>query len=115
MSYNESLSANSNYPTMSQSDWDRAPWNQEDPKPKSIQVTISVTLSKTVDIEVDDYDIDAEGYYDYSNCDLLKAVEAQIIMPQDAYNVIKGTSLDVKRNQDLKDWNIDDFEVMLDE
>ena len=30
MSYNESLNGNSNYPPMSQSEWDNAPWNQVD-------------------------------------------------------------------------------------
>ena len=34
MSYNESLRADSNYPPMSQSDWDRAPWNEVELPPK---------------------------------------------------------------------------------
>ena len=89
--------------------WDgdpSAPWNQEEPKPKEVEVTISVTLSKTVTINVDDYEYIKErdesgtyGYYDYSNCDLVKAVEKQITLPQDT--------------KDFKDWNVDEMEVIL--
>ena len=109
MSYNESLSNNSNYPTMSQSEWDNAPWNQEENPKREIEVTVSVTLSKTIKVKVSDYDIinsgkDEEGNYfeeiDYSNCNLKKAVENQYILPQDTYP--------------LKDWNVDEFEVVLD-
>ena len=42
MSYNESLSAHSNYPPMSQWEWDHAPWNQEEPEPREVEVTVSV-------------------------------------------------------------------------
>lgn len=105
MSYNESLNNNSNYPLMSQSEWDNAPWNQVDNSEREIEVTISVTLSKTTKIKVSDYEItnsgkDEDGEYfeeiDYSNCDLEEAVKEQIKLPQDTY----------------KDWNIDDFEII---
>ena len=35
----------------------RAPYNQVDLPEKEIEVTISVTLSKTVKVTVDDYDV----------------------------------------------------------
>ena len=28
----------------------RAPWNQVEPKPKKVEVTVSITLSKTVEV-----------------------------------------------------------------
>ena len=98
-----------------------APWNQKDLPLKEIEVTVSVTLSKTVKIKVSDYEItdsgkDEDGEYfediDYSNCDLKNAVKEQIILPHKAYTRIikKG-----KLYEDLKDWNVDDFEVVLDE
>ena len=95
MSYNESLRANSNYPPMSQSDWDRAPWNEVELPPKDVEVTVSITLSKTMKVPVTDYIIDDEGI-DFSKCDLNKAVE-------DSGHLLN-----------FKDWHVDDFEILLD-
>lgn len=101
-----------------------APWNQVDSPEREIEVTVSVTLSKTVRISVSDYEItdsgkDEDGEYfediDYSNCDLKGAVEEQIVLPQKACDYIAPkTKKDVKAISDLKDWNVDDFEVLLD-
>ena len=100
-----------------------APWNQVDNPEREIEVTVSVTLSKTVKIKVSDYKIttgrDEDGEYfediDYSNCDLKGAVEEQIVLPQKAWDYIAPkTKKDVKVIFDLKDWNVDDFEVLLD-
>lgn len=82
-----------------------APWNQEDPKPQEVEVTVSITLSKTVKIKVDDYtaeeDVDEDGghyiNYDFSECDLKSAVEEQVTLP----------------NEEFSDWSVDDFEVIL--
>lgn len=124
MGYNESLNSNSNYPVMSQSEWDNTPWNQEDSPEKEIEVTVSITLSKTVKVKVSDYEIlnsgkDEDGQYfediDYSNCDLKKAVEEQIILPHKAYRTIMtNTKRSKKTYEDIKDWNVDDYEVILD-
>lgn len=81
---------NYNYPLGT--DNSSAPWNQKDLEEKDIEVTISVTLSKTVTISVNDYKIgesglDEEGYYfediDFSECNLEEAVKEQITLPQD--------------------------------
>lgn len=94
---------NSNYPMGA--DNSSAPWNQKDLKEKDIEVTISITLSKTVTISVNDYKIgesglDEDGYYfediDFSECNLEEAVKEQITLPQD---------LD-------KSWNVDEFIVI---
>lgn len=79
-----------------------APWNQVDPEPKKIEVTVSITLSKTVEVEVTDYTVkeefDEDGYrgtsYDFSKCNLKQAVRDQITLPND------------------NDWVEDDFEVI---
>lgn len=55
MSYNESLRSNSNYPPMSQSQWDAAPFNEEVIPEKDFEVTCSQSLSKTVTITTDNY------------------------------------------------------------
>lgn len=106
-----------------------APWNQEDNSEKEIEVTVSVTLSKTIKVKVDDYIItnsgkDEDGDYfeevDYSNCDLKSAVERQYILPQEAHQCVASYAFDAgfkscpEANM-LRDWNVDDFEVMLDE
>lgn len=91
---------NYNYPMGA--DTPEAPWNQVDPEPRTIEVTVSMTVSKTVKIDVDDYAIekceeDGNEYYDYSYCDLKGAVKEQITLPE------------------LKDWVVDDFEVVSEE
>lgn len=96
MSYNESLNSNSNYPPMSQSEWDSAPWNEVELPPKDVEVTVSITVSRTMKVPVTDYTIDEEGEIDFSNCDLNKAVE-------DSGHLLN-----------FKNWNVDDFEVILD-
>lgn len=96
MSYNESLKADSNYPLMSQSEWDRAPWSEKEYPPKDVEVTVSITVSRTMKVPVTDYTIDEEGGIDFSNCDLNKAIE------------------DSGKLLNFKNWCIDDFEINLD-
>lgn len=95
-----------NYPPGAAND-PLAPYNQVDPEPIEIEVTVSITLSKTVKIYVDDYiqeapEVDEDGHYhkgdiDFSECNLSKAVEEQITLP----------------NEKVEGWNIDDFEVIM--
>jgi 5'(3')-deoxyribonucleotidase len=73
-----------NYDYPEGADISSAPWNQEDPDTELIEVTISQTFSKQLDIEVDDYetvkDADEDGVYywnDYSGCNLKDYVEEQ--------------------------------------
>lgn len=79
-----------------------APWNQEELPEREIEVTVSVTLSKTVKIKVSDYTItdsgkDEDGDYfedvDYSDCDLKGAVEEQIYLPQEAGQLIEDFAI----------------------
>ena len=109
---------NYNYPMGS--DTKDAPWNQVDNPEREIDVTVSVTLSKTVKIKVSDYEItdsgkDEDGEYfediDCSNCDLKNAVEEQIVLPQSAHMYVKSN---LKVHEDLSNWCVDDFEVILD-
>ena len=100
-----------------------APWNQEELPEREIEVTVSVTLSKTVKIKVSDYTItdsgkDEDGEYfedvDYSDCALKGAVEEQITLPQNAWDYIAPKSKkEVQAIFDLKGWNVDDMEVVL--
>ena len=110
---------NYNYPCGT--DGPNAPWNQVDNPEREIEVTVSVTLSKTVKIKVSDYEItdsgkDEDGEYsediDYSNCDLKGAVEEQIVLPQSAHMYVKSNP---KVREDLSNWCVDDLEVNLEE
>ena len=110
---------NYNYPMGA--DTPDAPWNQVDNPEREIEVTVSVTLSKTVKIKVSDYEItdsgkDDDGEYfediDYSNCDLKGAVEEQIVLPQSAHTYVKSNP---KVHEDLSNWCVDDLEVNLEE
>lgn len=102
-----------NYDYPQGADTSSAPWRQEENKPRKIKVTVSQTLSTTLEIEVDDYNVDTGwdedcGYYpiyDYSECDLHSAVKSQYIMPNKAVTPFNGGII----------WDEDDFEVILEE
>ena len=91
------------YPTSTYNNPD-APWNEVAKKPQKVEVTVSITLSKTVEIEVDDYtteEINEDGIYstiyNFDNCDLEQAVRNQIDLPSRVFD----------------DWSEDDFVVNL--
>ena len=73
----------------------RAPWNEVELPPKDVEVTISAIVSKTIKVPVRDYIIDEEGNIDFSECDLKKAVEENIRLPN------------------TKGWDLDNFEVVM--
>ena len=73
----------------------RAPWNEVELPPKDVEVTISAIVSKTIKVPVRDYIIDEEGNIDFSECDLKKAVEENIRLPN------------------INGWDLDDFEVVV--
>ena len=107
-----------NYPIGA--DTSDAPWNQVENPEREIEVTISITLSKTVKIKVKDYEIvdsgrDEDGEHfediDYSNCDLKSAVEEQLLLPQDAGDLMVKNN--IKEGRDLQNYIVDDFEVIL--
>ena len=73
----------------------RAPWNEVELPPKDVEVTISAIVSKTIKVPVRDYIIDEEGNIDFSECDLKKAVEENIRLPN------------------INGWDLDNFEVVI--
>ena len=73
----------------------RAPWNEVELPPKEVEVTISAIVSKTIKVPVRDYTIDEEGNIDFSDCDLKKAVEENVRLPN------------------TKGWDLDNFEVVM--
>ena len=119
---------NYNYPFGS--DTDDAPWNEVEYNEEEIEVTVSITLSKTVKILVNDYRVEQDedgNYIDFSDCDLKTAVEDQITLPQNlatyTKNIFKG-DLELKAAgmprhlenalKDCSNWTVDEFEVIKD-
>ena len=98
----------------------KAPWNEEENPEVEIDVTVSVSLSKTVKVKVKDYDIVDEGvdedgdYYctrDFSETNLLAAVEEQIVLPQDA-SLYVDIGTNQKAADDLSGWHVDEIECI---
>ena len=69
MSYNESLKSNSNYPPMTQSQWDAAPWNEQTFPERIFDVHVVQILSKDDKVCTSDYtpEIDEENCHVYAN------------------------------------------------
>lgn len=117
---------NYNYPIGS--DTPDAPWSQTDNPEREIEVTISITLSRTAKIKVTDYEvadfgIDEDGMHfediDYSNCDLTTAVQEQITLPNVAVGILRRLALSSGKcseseniENNLGAWNVDDLEVI---
>ena len=114
-----------NYPPGAEFDVN-APYNEKELPEKEIEVTVSITLSKTVKIKVSDYTIysneDENGNHfediDYSDCNLKEAVEKQVYLPQEAGQLISYFAINpVDKNkaiaEDLSNWNVDEMEVIL--
>lgn len=130
----ESLFGNmNNYDYPMGADTSDAPWNQVDLPEREIEVTVSVTLSKTVKVMVDDYKVevnaDEDGMYesyDFSECNLHKAVEEQITLPHELAeftekmfneNSASLKAVGMPRHlecaiKDCKDWTVDDLEII---
>lgn len=105
---------NYNYPEGA--DTSNAPWNEESQKYKRIKVTVSITLSKDLEIDINDYTIDKDKFLksvkiDFSECDLKTAVKEQHILPNESYKYVDKDYL----KKELKNWIVDDFEVILNE
>lgn len=93
----------------------KAPYNQ--PLDKEVEVTVSITLSKTVKVLVDDYKHDEDGY-DFSECDLKGAVENQIYLPYKASKELEKLLPDTSRHvkniiNGLSNWNVDEMECII--
>lgn len=91
--------------------------------PKKVDVTVSVCLSKTFTIEVDDYELLEKGKDEdgipfediyFGDCDLESAVCNQHWLPQDVLkNISKLRECSPTLAEDCKNWNIDEFNVEL--
>lgn len=85
-------------------------------KPPIIKnVFVSITLSKAVDITIEDYDIDENNNIDISQCDLEELVKEQIYLPNEASTYLRFKPNNEVILKDLDNWFIDDFIVINEE
>lgn len=99
----------SNYPLLSQSEEEKAPWNEEENPEREIEVTISISMSKNVKIKTRDYYMED----DYPiPCDPKNDVEEQIYLPQEAAAYLHDLGAEKHIVEDLSNWNIDEFIVI---
>jgi len=80
---------NNNYPAGSNTH--DAPWNEVDLEVKSVEVEITLTLTKRVNLKVSDYElieqgVDKDGAFfediDFSKCDIDSAAKVQVDLPK---------------------------------
>lgn len=105
-----------------------APYNQTDPTPKEVEVTVSITLSKTMrvfttDYMVYDYGKDEDGNpdteVDFSECNLEAEVKEQHYLPDEAGDILGELNnighIDNLKSKirDLSGWTVDDFAVIM--
>lgn len=101
------------YPLGAQYD-PNAPYNEKPLPEKEVEVLVSITLSKTFKIKVSDYS-EVNGKLDFSDTDLKSAVEEQIVLPNEAHKlVVPFYPSDAVAKHNLEGWNVDEFEVILD-
>lgn len=103
-----------------------APWNETENPEEEIEVTISITLSKTVKIKVTDYTKEVEWneeenakreVLNFDDCNFKEAVEEQLWTPEDLERILTylpdNKSYAVhKIKEDLSGWNVDEIEVV---
>lgn len=126
MSYNNSRNTKSNYPTMSQSEWDNAPWNYRGNQEQGFEVNVAITMSRDVIICTDNYRVgdDNEPNTDntdwrkeyenkcYAIPDLLK--ELEIYLKKDIESNKGNKSKEHRLNELLEacqGWNVEELEV----
>lgn len=130
MSYNNSRNTKSNYPTMSQSEWDAAPFNEPIVPDMDFDLYVTVTLSRRVKITTDNYTPECEDdghiYPNTDNTDWRKEYENNCYAIPDLLNELeiylkkdiessKGNKRRVQRLNELLEacqgWNVDELEV----
>lgn len=118
-----------------------APYNQPDPTPIKIDVTISQSLSRPATIKVTDYILDWEDYkidedgkatpigipdYDFSECNLAEAYESQEYTIPDLLSILSSLlDKEIKSTENVtekkrlnkilaccKEWVVDETEVV---
>lgn len=108
-------SSNGNYPTGAQND-PNAPWNQPSIENIEVEVTVSLTISKTLKVRVPSIN---GKVLPITDTELKEAVIHQRWLPHEIANIgdliLKDSTEQKNIIEDLSNWVEDDFEVVLEE
>lgn len=108
------MSSNGNYPAGADVPW--APWNQPSIEDIEVEVTVSLTISKTLKIHIPG--IDGKPL-PITDAELKDAVINQKWLPHELSNIgdliLKDSPTQKSIIEDWENWNEDDFEVILED
>lgn len=103
----------SNTPTLTSLEEKNAPWNEPGERTITINVLVSLSLSKTMSIQVeipDNLSEEEEDEYIKDYINLEETTREQCYLPDEAFDYVHKP---VVRN-DLQGWNVDEFTVIQD-
>lgn len=111
---------NSNYPLGAEYD-SSAPYNQKEKEFMPLDITISITLSKTFRVKTNDYEdielSDGSKSVSFDNCDV-KSLAEDIETPFDITSTVKNTILkygskaEIAALKEADGWTLDEYEVI---
>jgi len=97
-----------------------APWNEEEPKYRSVAVDVTLTLHKKVMIDINENNLREEyskrhgRTLRYQGVDLDQEVHAQVVLPHEAHFYVQGNTDKGKQAiEDLRGWDVDEFNTEL--
>lgn len=107
-------SSNGNYPAGADVPW--APWNDPSIENTEIEVTVSLTLSKTLKIRVPSIN---NRVLPITDSELKEAVKNQVWLPHELHSVgdliLKDSPAQKSIIKDWENWVEDDFEVVMED
>ena len=107
-------SSNGNYPAGADVPW--APWNDPSIENTEIEVTVSLTLSKTLKIRVPSIN---NRVLPITDSELKRAVKNQVWLPHELHSVVdlilKDSPAQKSIIKDWENWVEDDFEVVMED
>ena len=123
MSYNNSRNAKNNYPTMSQSEWDNAPWNDSRNQEQGFEVNVAITMSRDVIICTDNYRVGDDNEPNTDNTDWRKEYENKCYAIPDLLKIYLKKDIESNKGNKSKEhrlnelleacqgWNVEELEV----
>ena len=107
-------SSNGNYPAGADIPW--APWNEPPIEDIDVEVTVSLTLSKTLKIRVPSIN---NRVLPITDSELKEAVKNQVWLPHELHSVgdliLKDSPAQKSIIKDWENWVEDDFEVVMED
>lgn len=90
-------------PLISSSEYNKAPFNDEDKAIKTYDITVSMSMSKDFKIDLSQEDLDNISCQN----DLIDLVKNRICLPDEAHMYVNMKD----KKKDLEDWCVDDINI----